>query len=58
LEEEDGELEEFEGLSAREKLERLVGFLREKYWYCFWCKWRYEDEAMEGCPGLSEDEHG
>lgn len=58
LDEEDPELEEYEALTGVEKLEKVVKHLREKYWYCFWCKFRYEDEGMEGCPGLTEDEHG
>lgn len=58
VEEEDPELEEYEGLPATERLAKTVGFLREKYHYCFWCKFTYPDAAMEGCPGLTEDEHG
>lgn len=58
LDEEDAELEEYEGLSIAEKLDKVIKYLREKYWYCFWCKYRYEDEGMEDCPGLTEDEHG
>ncbi|KAL1585842.1 hypothetical protein WHR41_05055 [Cladosporium halotolerans] len=58
LDEEDSELEEYQGLPATEKLDNVVKHLREKYWYCFWCKYRYEDEGMEDCPGLTEDEHG
>ncbi|KAF2482365.1 hypothetical protein BDY17DRAFT_310865 [Neohortaea acidophila] len=58
LEDADPELEEFEALSFAEKLERITKELREKYRYCFWCKFRYPDAEMEGCPGLTEDEHG
>lgn len=58
LEEEDPELDEYEALPAIERLDKVVKHLREKYWYCFWCKYRYEDEGMEECPGLTEDEHG
>lgn len=58
LDEEDLELEDYENLPITERLEKLVKHLREKYWYCFWCKYRYEDEGMEDCPGLTEDEHG
>lgn len=58
LEEEDKELEEYEALSVEEKLGKLLSHLREKYHYCFWCKYRYPDDSMDGCPGLSEDEHG
>ncbi|KAL8718525.1 MAG: hypothetical protein Q9225_004355 [Loekoesia sp. 1 TL-2023] len=58
VEEEDPELEEFNALEPAERLRRMVEYLREKWMYCFWCKFRYPDEAMEGCPGLTEDEHG
>ncbi|KAL9604839.1 MAG: hypothetical protein Q9219_000287 [cf. Caloplaca sp. 3 TL-2023] len=58
LEEEDAELEEFNAMEPAERLRRMVEYLREKWRYCFWCKYQYPDEAMEGCPGLSEDEHG
>lgn len=49
---------EFDALPAAERLERIVHELREKYQYCFWCKYRYPDASMDGCPGLTEDEHG
>lgn len=57
VEEEDEELEAFEKLEPQKKLERLVEELRKQYWYCFWCKHRYEDEDMEGCPGVGENMH-
>lgn len=57
-EEEDEELAEFEGLSFAERLERVVEYLRKEYHYCFWCKHRYENEEMDGCPGSEEDLHG
>lgn len=57
LDEEDPELDEFNALEPAERLRRLVMYLREKYRYCFWCKFRYEDEAMEGCPGVTEEDH-
>ncbi|KAI7552944.1 hypothetical protein KC331_g1565 [Hortaea werneckii] len=56
--EEDSELDEYEALSFAKRLEKVVKELREKYRYCFWCKCSYPDEAMDGCPGLTEDEHG
>ncbi|EQL36839.1 G-patch domain-containing protein, variant [Blastomyces dermatitidis ER-3] len=56
-EDEDEELNEFNALSPQERLSRLVVYLREKYRYCFWCKYRYETDEMEGCPGLTEDDH-
>ena len=53
----DEELDIFEKLEGRERLRRVVGRLRERWWYCFWCKWRYESEGMEGCPGVEEEDH-
>lgn len=55
--EEDEELDAFEALDPLVRLQRLVQELREKHWYCFWCKHRYENEEMEGCPGVEEDDH-
>ena len=57
VEEEDRELDGFNALEPKERLERLVVYLREKYHYCFWCKFRYPDAGMDGCPGLTEDDH-
>lgn len=57
LDEEDVELDGFEALEVGEKLARLVGYLRERHRYCFWCKLAYPDEEMEGCPGLTEEDH-
>ncbi|CEL08262.1 hypothetical protein ASPCAL11413 [Aspergillus calidoustus] len=58
LEEEDPELDEFNALEPAERLKLLVEYLREKHYYCFWCKYRYENaEEMEGCPGVTEEDH-
>ena len=57
VEEEDPELDEFNALEPAERLRRLLEYLREAYHYCFWCKYRYEDEKMDGCPGLTEEDH-
>ena len=57
LDEADDELHAFESLEPEERLQRLIDELREKWWYCFWCKCRYENKAMDGCPGKSEDDH-
>ncbi len=58
LEDEDPELDEYEALSFAERLERVVTELREKHHYCVWCKYAYPDAEMDGCPGLTVDEHG
>lgn len=57
VEEVDDELHAFESLELEERLRRLTDELREKWLYCFWCKCRYENEAMSGCPGKNEDDH-
>ena len=57
LEEEDPELDEFNALAPAERLQKLVIYLREEYNYCFWCKFTYPDKEMEGCPGLTEEDH-
>lgn len=58
VEEEDEELEQFEAKTFKERLDTVVQYLREKYHYCFWCKYKYPDESMDGCPGTDEDSHG
>ncbi|KAK9436325.1 hypothetical protein VB005_11133 [Metarhizium brunneum] len=57
LDEEDEELDSFNALEPAERLTRLVKHLREKYWYCFWCKMGYESSEMDGCPGVAEEDH-
>ncbi|KAB5563572.1 G-patch domain-containing protein [Coniochaeta sp. 2T2.1] len=57
LDEEDPELDQFGALPAEEKLRRLVEHLRREHHYCFWCKYSYPDESMDGCPGLTEEDH-
>jgi hypothetical protein len=57
LEEDDQEFEDFEALPIAERLEKVLTFLREKHHYCYWCGHQYPDAGMEGCPGVTEDEH-
>ena len=57
LEEEDPELDQFNALDLAERLEKLVNHLRQEYNYCFFCKYTYPDKEMEGCPGLTEEDH-
>ena len=54
---EDEELEDYLALEPKERLGKVVGELRRKWWYCFWCKSKYDTEEMEGCPGTEEDDH-
>ncbi|KAF1949439.1 hypothetical protein CC80DRAFT_529422 [Byssothecium circinans] len=57
LEEEDPELAELEALPVVDRLHKLLEFLREKYKYCLYCGYQYPDTAMEGCPGVTEEDH-
>ncbi|KAI5465926.1 hypothetical protein BGZ63DRAFT_347935 [Mariannaea sp. PMI_226] len=57
LDEEDEELDEFNALPIEERLKQVLQHLREKHRYCFWCKMAYPDTEMEGCPGLTEEDH-
>jgi hypothetical protein len=57
LEDEDPELAEFESLPVAERLEKLLTFLRDKFHYCLYCGYQYPDAQLEGCPGLTEEDH-
>lgn len=57
LDEEDPELDEFNALEPGDRLEKVLDHLRKDYWYCFWCKMNYPDATMDGCPGLTEEDH-
>ncbi|KAK0389637.1 hypothetical protein NLU13_3212 [Sarocladium strictum] len=57
LDEEDAELDAFNELSPGEKLGQVLAYLRKQHRYCFWCKTTYDDDEMEGCPGLTEEDH-
>ncbi|KAJ4268259.1 hypothetical protein NW762_002322 [Fusarium torreyae] len=57
LDEEDEELDQFNELEIGERLRRVLEYLRKKHQYCFWCKMAYPDVEMEGCPGLTEEDH-
>jgi hypothetical protein len=57
LENEDPELAEFEALPVAERLQQLLVFLRDKFHYCLYCGYQYPDIEMEGCPGVTEEDH-
>ncbi|KAI9904734.1 hypothetical protein N3K66_001263 [Trichothecium roseum] len=57
LDEEDEELDRFGEKEARERLRAGLEYLRREHRYCFWCKSKYDDEDMEGCPGVDEEDH-
>lgn len=57
LDEDDPELAAFIALEPGEKVAKLVAHLRTVHNYCFWCKFQYPDETLEGCPGMTEEDH-
>lgn len=57
LEDEDPELADFEALEVPKRLEKVLEYLRKEFHYCFYCGYQYLDAEMEGCPGLTEEEH-
>lgn len=57
LEEEDEELEEFNALPMEDRLRKVLEYLREQHLYCFWCKTAFPEDTMDGCPGLTEEDH-
>lgn len=57
LEEEDPELDKFNSLEPSERLAKIVGYMRDCHNYCFWCKLKYPDDTMDGCPGVTEEKH-
>jgi hypothetical protein len=57
LEDEDPELAEFEALPVAERLQKVLVFLREQYRYCLYCGYEYPEAEMEGCPGVTEEDH-
>jgi hypothetical protein len=44
---------------ARDRLQLLLSYLREKYTYCFWCGTQYDnkDDLDAHCPGEDEEAH-
>lgn len=57
VEDNDPELSTFESLEPSEKLRRVLSYLRDEFKYCFWCKHRYNEPGLPGCPGITEEEH-
>ncbi|CAK7215250.1 hypothetical protein SCUCBS95973_002418 [Sporothrix curviconia] len=53
----DEELDEFNALEPKERLQQVVDWMRQNRRYCFWCKYTYPDNDLEGCPGPAEEDH-
>ncbi|KAL1890416.1 hypothetical protein Sste5346_008243 [Sporothrix stenoceras] len=54
---EDAQLDEFNALEPQERLQQVVDWMRQNRRYCFWCKFKYPDDDLEGCPGPTEEDH-
>lgn len=54
---EDPELAAFEALPVAERLRNVLLFLRDEFHYCLYCGYQYPDVELEGCPGVTEDDH-
>jgi hypothetical protein len=57
LEDEDEELDQFNGREPNQRLAQLTEYLRRVHLYCFWCKSKYPDTDFLGCPGFTEEDH-
>ncbi|CAK7562254.1 MAG: hypothetical protein SEPTF4163_000089 [Sporothrix epigloea] len=53
----DKELDEFNALDPKDRLQQVVDWMRQNRRYCFWCKSKYPDDDLEGCPGPTEEDH-
>lgn len=53
------EVDKLQSLTLDQQLETLITYLRETYFYCFWCRAKYEnkDDLDTNCPGVEEDDH-
>lgn len=53
------DVDALKSLSLNDQLTKLIEYLRETYFYCFWCRAKYTDKVDldENCPGTSEDDH-
>lgn len=56
--EDDQELRDFDNHDPQERLDMIIAYLKQQYYYCFWCGCKYADkEDLENCPGESEHDH-
>jgi hypothetical protein len=58
-EETEEEVDKLQSLKLDQQLELLIVYLRETYFYCFWCRAKYDskDDLDTNCPGTEEDDH-
>lgn len=53
------QVEKLKSLDIKDQLELITTYLRNTYFYCFWCRAKYEDinDIEANCPGTEEDDH-
>lgn len=53
------DIDALKSLPLNDQLTNIIDYLRETYFYCFWCRAKYTDKADidENCPGTTEDDH-
>jgi len=58
-EDEVAEAREFLSMPTKERLDKILSYLRLTYSYCFWCGMRYDnqEDMQNSCPGETEDDH-
>lgn len=46
-------------LKTKERLDKILSYLRLTYSYCFWCGMRYDnqEDMQNSCPGETEEDH-
>ncbi|CAG8445666.1 1899_t:CDS:2 [Ambispora gerdemannii] len=59
ISDEDKQKSEFDSLENSQKIERILAYLRDQYFYCFWCGHEYSniEELTNQCPGATEEDH-
>jgi hypothetical protein len=53
------QVEKLQSLNIEQQLDKLTSYLRDTYFYCFWCRAKYEnkEDLDTNCPGRDEDDH-
>ncbi|KAI8085962.1 uncharacterized protein B0P05DRAFT_534389 [Gilbertella persicaria] len=53
------QVQELNSLTLDQKLQKVIDYLRDKYFYCFWCSAKYQDKGDldVNCPGTEEEDH-
>ena len=46
-------------IKVRERLQRVLNYMRERYHFCFWCgaEYKSKEELDTSCPGELEEDH-